>query len=78
MDIQIEKGIPLPPRRCGPYPKSQYRRWPFASMAIGDSFFYETGDPLRAQTDILAASRRSPHSITTRIQENGLRVWRVK
>lgn len=72
--FKIEKGIPL----------KQRRSYPFEEMEVGDSFFvgFEEGNPnnVRAAVYSSASSYGSRHNkrFATRIQGDGVRVWRTR
>jgi len=69
----IEIGVPMPPKRS--------HRYPWADLAIEDSFFVP-GDDLNAlqrKMTRLAAYQKKTHGrcYTVRQVEGGVRVWRV-
>jgi hypothetical protein len=71
MEYKIEKGIPIPPRRCGRKP-----RYPFGQMEIGDSVIVEIISGARAATTY---GRRHGKKFQSEKQADGkYRVWRVK
>jgi hypothetical protein len=82
--IKIEKGIPLQPRSTG---KSNPNSYPFGDMFVGDSFFV-SGEGSKnlniLQTQIMQAVRLfkagkgDKIGFSSRIVDNGVRVWRVK
>ena len=80
MTAPIEAGIPVPRM-----PQGRAPLYPFATMAVGDSFFVaDTSEPKRLQANrvIVAARgyvvRHAPAArFTTRQVEGGVRCWRV-
>ena len=78
--FKIETGIPIPNSMGGG--RSKY---PFKKFKIGESFYVhlsETNFPDigRLQNNLTAAARHAlgPRSVTTRIMDGGVRVWRIK
>lgn len=79
--IRVEKGVPLPPR-------GRYTQYPWAEMAIGDSFFIAfAGDrhaTKKRASSIASAGRawlrrngvRNPQ-VAHRAVEGGIRIWRT-
>lgn len=79
--IPVEKGIPLPPR-------GSYTQYPWADMAIGDSFFVRfEGDRFATKkrgSSIASAGRawlrrhgmKAPQ-VAHRAVEGGIRIWRT-
>lgn len=71
--IGIDKNIPVPPSRRGSG-KSVY---PFDKMELGDSFFV----PKKKQSIMAAYARvvgkRKGMKFITRVEADGVRVWRV-
>ena len=76
--IQIEKGVPIAPAySVGRGPRGKY---PFDSMAIGDSFLVQWDTPskmssVRACARI--AARRTGYRFTVRKTREGIRAWRT-
>lgn len=68
--IQIDRGIPAP---APPQP----RRWPFAEMQIGDSFFAPGFTSHTFGSRIWYASAKTGFKFTMRQENGGVRVWRV-
>lgn len=82
-EIKIDKNIPRTKKR------STYKKYPWDQMKVDDSFFAEY-DSNGAQT--INAFRSSLHStgiawalrnkkewkFSTSIEENGVRIWRIK
>lgn len=66
----IQKGIPIPPRRSGPVSKyrSQMQR-----LEIGDSFFVPKG----SRQSAVEYAKEYGITITTRTMGRGLRIWRT-
>lgn len=79
-DIQIESGIPIPPRAGGTGRPSKY---PFDQLKPGDSFLvpHHDGNPVvtvrRMAAAVKGAAKRTGWKFTTRRLSEGLRVWRV-
>lgn len=72
--IPIEKGKPLPD-----YPR---RKYPFANMEVGDSFFVPSGESaIRTKNNVrcsaVAFGRRKNWKFSVRNDNGGVRVWRV-
>lgn len=80
MSIQIDKGVELPPRKA-----IVGRVYPFADLAVGDSFLVPASGPgerrrvqLRLSAAISQRQRRGKGKYTTRQEAGGVRVWRVE
>lgn len=80
MSIQIDKGVPIAPRKA-----IVARLYPFADLAVGDSFLVPASGPeelRRVQLRLSAAAshrrRRGKGMFTTRQEPGGVRVWRVE
>lgn len=75
MEVQIEKGVPIPPKATG---RNKPRTHPLWLLEVGDSYLF-TG---KAQTDLASRagriSRESGRRFVTRKAEGGVRVWRIK
>lgn len=82
----IEKGIPCPALQ----PRGVTSKYPFDKMEVGDSFFVpvspKEGEAVehalsRLRSNIEGNKRRvvkmTGHTITVRIVEGGVRVWRT-
>jgi hypothetical protein len=70
--INIEHGVPLPERR--PFRKrGGVLAAQIASMAVGDSFFYDRPSPSGAY----AAAKVLGLKVATRPEGTAFRVWRV-
>ena len=68
-DFKIEKGIPVPV-------KIRKRKYPFREMEVGDSIMIAG---MRAASQISwAVARHKPKRFVTRVEEDGLRVWRTE
>lgn len=70
-----KKKIPLPPDSSG----GGVTKYPFREMEIGDSFLIprnEMNENTRMNIYGLAAKKNI--KVSTRISEEGLRVWRIK
>jgi hypothetical protein len=86
--IQVERGIPLPPSRGGASIATSQRSsrtgrppiYPFRAMEREDSFLVPAKNGDRTQTQkrlSTLSSKYKPHRFATRIEERGVRVWRV-
>jgi hypothetical protein len=86
MTFKVEKGIPLPPPGGG---RARINPpFPFAEMAIGDSFFAPCDGDAKALKKLRwiiqrAAVRRrnevqADFAVTTRIEAAGVRCWRTE
>jgi hypothetical protein len=73
MDIKIDKGVPIQPRRqCV---SSKYRR-AFSLMEVGDSF---SVDALNQAIAAKATAKKDGYKTAVRKQADGsYRVWRTK
>lgn len=73
--MKIEKGIE--PEQFG-----GRTNYPFAEMEVGDSILIETGSgwklQKRAQTAAYIHAKRHGRKFMSRMQEDGLRIWRVQ
>lgn len=81
MDIQVERGIPIPPKNL-----SRPSRWPISSLTeVGMSFFVPFGDrtekdqrrSLQTSLSATCTSRRDLGKFTVRQVDGGVRVWRT-
>lgn len=72
----IEAGVPLPKQR------RRYSAYPFAELAIGDSFIVpqdpDGSPPVRVFTQVYAWSRRDGRQFMARRVDGGIRVWRIR
>ena len=69
----IEKGVPLPPAR------SFVSKYPFRNLSCGDSFLVENPeDYKRAKSAAANVSQRTDFEFSSRMTNEGLRIWRVK
>ena len=77
---EIEKNVPMPESKGGP----GARKYPFANMKKGDSFFIaDGGEPYKTQSRIVQAASRGAAKMngakfTTRLAKGGVRVWRIE
>ena len=74
----FEKNIPMPDYQRGRLAKGS-SKYNFDKMNVGDSFFVETDDinhPMLNSVRVFAY--RNGIRVTTRKQDSGYRVWRVK
>ena len=72
----IDKKVSIPAPRSG-------NRYPWEQMKVGDSFLIPCGPEarLRTQSNILTAARcrrKKGERHTSRIEETGIRVWRIE
>lgn len=76
--ITIDKGIPVPALR------TRVSKYPWPSMAVGDSFFVEaTAEEMKARLASIsrgatAAAKKLGVQFTVRKVDGGVRVWRVE
>ena len=70
--IEIETGIPIPPRSRG-----RQDKYPWRTMAVGNSFIAKDAKSSSMSTLIAAAQKRNGHKYTRRAVEGGVRIWRV-
>lgn len=68
-EIKIDKGIPLPGESRG-----RKRKYPWADMLIGDSFFTR----IKSRKGFHTNAKRAGIKITTRKEAEGFRVWRTE
>jgi len=74
MQIEIEKRIPIPPKKVVGAPA----KYPWGVLKIGDSFFVRdkqirTIGPLASNT-----GRKLKKKFVCRTHNGGVRVWRIK
>ena len=73
-EIKIEKGVPIPDTGSG-----RPRIYPWAGMKKGDSFFVPTNGRSHELTrTIVIAAARAHFKVTTRKENDGIRVWRIE
>lgn len=71
MDIQIDKGVPLPVGGA----KSKY---PFGVLQVGDSFLFPAGTPRnKASSAALNHGKRHGVKFTVRAEGERFRCWRI-
>jgi len=76
--ITIDKGVPVPPLR------TRVSKYPWPSMAVGDSFFVEaTPEEMKSRAASLsrgatAAGKKLGTQFTVRKMDGGVRVWRTE
>ncbi len=81
MSIQVEKGIPVPPRTGG---GDTTKKYPLSDLEVGDSFFVEGSYEKTKSAQVRASQYGAAHGLkfTTRsVAENGvlgMRIWRVE
>ena len=68
----IEKNIPV-------FEQKNRTKWPFDSMSVGDSVFIdkEKFETSKARVAAHVYGHASGKKFKTRMQDNGIRVWRV-
>ena len=69
--FQIESNVPVPVKRGKP------SKYPFAQMAVGDSFFAAGVSRGRVGASAWTASKKYGHRYTTQAERDGTRVWRI-
>jgi hypothetical protein len=76
MNIKIEKTVPMP-RRTGPGAPFKY---PWRDMAVGDSFFVknQTTQQISSTARSWGERQTPPIKFSTRTENDGVRVWRIK
>lgn len=73
---KVEKGIPLPPKRCRHAGVSKY---PWEKMEVGDSFCVVGTTRNKIGAVITYREKKHPgEEYSFRSLDNGVRVWRVK
>lgn len=85
MTYPIEHNIPIPPRWEGRQTRfvNEHGKYRWAMMGIGDSFLvlYDLEPPETVRQRVLAASgryaRRNNTGYTSRLEQDGVRIWRV-
>ena len=68
INLEVEKSVPLPEAK---------KRYPYASMDIGDSFFVDAGKLQVVCNANYRASKRLGMQFIARKEVEGVRVWRV-
>jgi len=68
INLEVEKSVPLPEGK---------KRYPYASMDIGDSFFVGAGKLQVVCNANYRASKRLGMQFIARKEPEGIRVWRV-
>ena len=66
--ITIDKGVPL---------QTQRQKYPFAQMAIGDSFFVAGSTTRRLSAAVSYWDKHHGTKCTVRKVDGGVRVWRI-
>lgn len=73
-EIKIEKSIPMPPAGG----KNGLAKYPWKSMAVGDSFLFPAGvSHQAASSNITSAQKRTGFQFSYRSTSEGIRCWRV-
>jgi hypothetical protein len=79
MKITIQKGIAIPARA-----KRSTKKYPFADMEVGDSFFVrDTKTPDKTRNTIASAAsyykkKNKRYNFYTKLYVTGVRIWRVE
>ena len=68
INLEVEKSVPLPEGK---------KRYPYASMDVGDSFFVGDGKLQVVCNANYRASKRLGMQFIARKEAQGVRVWRV-
>lgn len=77
--MQVDKGVPLPDNAS-----QGKRKYPWKSMAVGDSFFTPIAEgrtAINTQATLIASGRRNFKLTTRTVTEGGvvgIRTWRVE
>ena len=71
---EIEKGIPIPPRKKGGQYHSKYG---WREMEVGDSKFIPNEKQSKITTISIGYGKRHKQKFIVRTVEGGVRVWRV-
>ena len=72
-DIAVEKDVPLPA------PLRGSGKYPWRSMAVGDSFFVPGMTTASIAGSVHSAYKRLPGwKFTSRTVDGGVRVWRIE
>jgi hypothetical protein len=69
-NLKLEHDVPLPRRSKYPYP--------FADMAIGDSFLCHPENVVLFRAAVSNAHRKLGYKFITRMLPEGMRCWRIK
>jgi hypothetical protein len=82
--MTVEPDIPLPPpaRGCrfhvAPLPATKVKSYPFADMAVGDSFAAPAGNRTSLKAAASQFGKKASRAFTTRITGAHIRCWRTK
>lgn len=68
ISLDVQKDVPVPVPR---------KRYPYASMEIGDSFFVEGGGIQNICNQNYRTGKKLGMSFIARKEEGGIRVWRT-
>lgn len=74
LGYNVEKGIKVPPPRGG---SGRHPKYPFYEMKIGESFVV-TEERDRIASAASYAGKRKAMKFATRVEGDGVRVWRVE
>ena len=70
---RLESHLPIPESRPGPK-----TRYPFGTMAVGESFLVDRDAAYRARNAVNAYKGKHPGwNYTARLEADGLRIWRT-
>lgn len=72
--IEIEKDVPMPANAAG-----RKRKYPLDKLEIGDSFFvpFNVSNPAAVKAAVSHEGKRKSKSFVTRMEGDGIRVWRA-
>jgi len=68
INLEVDKTVPLPEGK---------KRYPYASMEVGDSFFVDSGKLQVVCNANYRASKRLGMQFIARKEPEGVRVWRT-
>jgi hypothetical protein len=74
MTIKVEKGVKIPPRKCGA--PSEFTKT-LAAMKVLDSVFIKGDNAGKCMHSWVSYNKRSER-FTTRRMDGGIRIWRIK
>ena len=74
MTYPIETDVPIPPTGS----RKGFSKYPFASLAVGHSFFVAGGIPKNMSVAAHRHGRALGRQFVVRKTDGGIRVWRVK
>ena len=75
--VEIKKGVPLPDSKKD-LSKSRYAKYPFREMEVFDSVFFPKDESnANAQRAALKYAKDNGKVFITKMEKDGLRVWRT-